>query len=286
MKLIHNSTNTPLKITLTASKSESNRALIIKSCSASDMEINNLAIADDTKTLDTCLNNFENLKTIDVGPAGTTMRFLTAYLANQSGEWIITGSERMKERPIGILVDALREMGANIEYLEKEGYPPMKITGNPLNGEKIIMDGGVSSQFISAILLIAPSLSKGLILQLDKKVTSRSYLNMTLKIIEACGAQYNWEGNSITIPAQNYSSQSFTVEADWSSASYWYEIAALLDQPDITLFGLKEQKSSRRFCLCRHLLKARSKNFLHRGRCAFVKRRNSRQYFSTYGKLP
>lgn len=225
-------------VNLTASKSESNRVLIIRALCKEHFPIHNLAAAKDTETMVSLLAEKGNIK--DVGPAGTTMRFLTAYYANTPGTWTLTGSERMRNRPIAILVDALKSLGANIEYLEKDGCPPMKIQGGQLKGGKITIDGSVSSQYLSALIMIAPSLTGGLEMELTGKIASIPYLKMTLALIAEFGAKYSFEGNIIKIEEGKYQGKEFTVEADWSAASYWYQIAALSDEANITLKGLKE----------------------------------------------
>jgi 3-phosphoshikimate 1-carboxyvinyltransferase len=227
-------------VNLTASKSESNRALIIRALCPESFMINNLAKADDTAVLEKLLNSGEEI--LDVGPAGTTMRFLTAYLASrENSEKIITGSHRMLERPIGILVDALISLGADITYPEKTGYPPLKINGKKLSGREINISGSVSSQYITALLLIAPQLPSGLKLHLTGKVASRPYIRMTLKMLEFFGVKSQWQGNTITIPHQQYVTRDYTVEGDWSSASYLYSIASLAgSEVDLTIKGLKK----------------------------------------------
>lgn len=225
-------------VNLTASKSESNRVLIIRALCKEHFPIHNLAAAKDTETMVSLLAEKGNIK--DVGPAGTTMRFLTAYYANTPGTWTLTGSERMRNRPIAILVDALKSLGANIEYLEKDGCPPMKIQGGQLKGGKITIDGSVSSQYLSALIMIAPSLTGGLEMELTGKIASIPYLKMTLALIAEFGAKYTFKGNIIKIEEGKYQGKEFTVEADWSAASYWYQIAALSDEANITLKGLKE----------------------------------------------
>ncbi|MFT6716933.1 MAG: 3-phosphoshikimate 1-carboxyvinyltransferase, partial [Saprospiraceae bacterium] len=182
-------------IVLTAGKSESNRALMIRALCEDNFEIENLAIAKDTETMQRLLASGGIVK--DVGPAGTTMRFLTALYACTPGEYLLTGSERMKNRPIKILVDALRDMGADIEYLEKDGCPPLKITGKILSGGTVHMDGSVSSQYLSALIMVGPTLSGGLNIVLEGKIASVPYLTMTLKLIALFGAEYTWDGNVI-----------------------------------------------------------------------------------------
>jgi len=233
-------------IELTASKSESNRALIIQAVCNENFTINNLATAQDTITLKNILSEIKNnsATTFDVGDAGTTMRFLTAYLATLSGTFILTGSERMKERPIAILVDALKQLGAKIEYIEKEGFAPLKITGTTLKGGEISMKGNVSSQYISALLLISPKLQNGLVINFETELTSKPYIDMTLKMMEEFRVYGQWQGNSISVSKQNYhvkseENYSYTIEADWSSASYWYAIASLASEVDFKIKGLK-----------------------------------------------
>lgn len=230
------------EITLTASKSISNRVLIIQALYGNDFTIENLAKAEDTRILQELLNSDET--TLDVGLAGTTMRFLTAFLALKKGNFILTGAKRMKQRPIKILVEALKQLGADIEYLEEEGFPPLKIRGGNIAGGRIAINGDVSSQFISALLLIAPKLEKGLILELKGEVISKPYIDMTISIIQRFGAEVNWEGNSIIVKKLNVNApktNTFFVEADWSAASYWYGIAALSKSANITLYGLEQE---------------------------------------------
>lgn len=223
-------------ITLPASKSISNRALILNALSTSPHPIENLSDCDDTRVMIDAFRNGSNL--IDVKAAGTSMRFLTAYLAHVPGEWIITGTERMKERPIHILVDALVSLGARIEYLGKMGYPPLKIKGSALDGGTIYLSGEVSSQFISALLMIAPVMAKGLTIHLEGNVISVPYIRLTLGMMSEYGVKAHWEGNTIRVYPEEYKPVRYIVEADWSAASYWYEIAALSDDAHIQLKGL------------------------------------------------
>ena len=247
-------------IELTASKSESNRALIIQALCSEKFEIKNLATAQDTKTLNKILSSIvtqsatesrssraesrDEGETIDVGAAGTTMRFLTAYFATKIGTRTLTGSDRMKKRPIGILVNALRDLGAHIQYLDKEGFPPLKITGKSLKGGEIEMDGNVSSQFISALLMISPEFQNGLAIKFKGNVTSRPYINMTLNMLEEFRVYGQWHDNYISVSKQNYHKKSeadyaYQVEADWSASSYWYAMVALSEEADLTIKGLK-----------------------------------------------
>ena len=229
-------TKTEGRINLPASKSISNRVLIINALSYSPFPVRNLSDSDDTKVLLNAL--FSNQNKFDIGHAGTAMRFLTAFLAKIVGEWEITGSERMKQRPIKILVDALNELGAKIEYAENKGFPPLKIFGSHLKGKTIELDGSISSQYISALLMVAPTIENGLNLKLKGEVTSQSYIELTLKLMEKFGVRYEWKENTIYVPEQKYFPMDFTVEADWSGASYWYEIMALADEGEIFLENL------------------------------------------------
>ncbi|MCX6180702.1 MAG: 3-phosphoshikimate 1-carboxyvinyltransferase [Bacteroidetes bacterium] len=226
------------EIVLTASKSESNRLLLIRALCDTSFPIHNLAAAKDTQTMIALLESKSN--TWDVGPAGTTMRFLTAHAALQSGNTILTGSERMRNRPIKILVDALRTLGADIQYMEKEGCPPLNIQGGKLKGGKISIDGSVSSQYLSALLMIAPKLKGGLEMNLTGKVASVPYLKMTLRLMEYFGAKWSWEGSVIKVEEGTYIPKEFIVEADWSGASYWYQMAAFASELDLTIKGLKQ----------------------------------------------
>lgn len=223
-------------IQLPASKSISNRALILNALSLNPYPIENLSDCDDTNVMVEAFRSGTNL--IDVKAAGTSMRFLTAFLAITPGEWIITGTERMKERPINILVDALVSLGARIQYIGKIGYPPLKIKGTALDGGNIYLSGDVSSQFISALLMIAPSMTKGLTIHLEGEVISVPYIKLTLGMMAQFGVKTHWEGNTIRIHPEEYKPAHYTVESDWSAASYWYEMAALSDNAQIELKGL------------------------------------------------
>ena len=223
-------------VQLPASKSICNRALILNALSYSPYEIQNLSDCDDTDVMVKALNS--NDSHFDVKAAGTAMRFLTASLSKVVGEWTITGTERMKNRPIRILVDALNAVGAKIEYLEKEGFPPLRIMGSALQGGEISLDGGVSSQYISALLMIAPLMEKGLTLHLQGKVISKPYIHLTLQLMKQYGVESEWVGSTIKVAPQSYRPLPYTVESDWSAASYWYEMMALSQQAEIELKGL------------------------------------------------
>jgi 3-phosphoshikimate 1-carboxyvinyltransferase len=226
-------------ITLDGSKSISNRLLIIKALCEKPFRIDNLSTSKDTQTLDKLLQQPTTETTFDCGAAGTTFRFLTAYLALQNGTQILTGSDRMKQRPIGKLVTALRSLGCNIEYLENDGYPPLKInTPNSLTTNALSIAADTSSQYITALLLIAPTLPNGLRLTLEGTIVSLPYINMTLALMQHFGVQHAWDGNTIVVEKQTYTSKNITVEADWSAASYYYALAAFADELDLTLRGL------------------------------------------------
>jgi 3-phosphoshikimate 1-carboxyvinyltransferase len=242
---MHYQITAPTKLTgtikLPASKSISNRVLILNALSYSDYEVANVAECDDTQVMLDVLDSDSNY--FDIKAAGTAMRFLTAFLSKIMGEWTITGTERMKNRPIRILVDAINQLGGKIEYLEKEGYPPLKIYGSALQGGDLELDGSVSSQYISALLMIAPTMINGLTLRLKGDVISRSYIRMTLQLLEEYGIQSTWIGDTIRILPQEFTSKPFTVESDWSAASYWYEMVALSENAEVELLGLNKKST-------------------------------------------
>jgi 3-phosphoshikimate 1-carboxyvinyltransferase len=175
---------------------------------------------------------------IDIGAAGTSMRFLTAFLAGMEGEWEITGSERMQNRPIRLLVDALNSLGADITYLEQEGFPPLKIRGKKLRGGSISIDGGISSQYLSALMMAAPAMENGLTLTIEGTLISKPYFLMTLDMMRLWGADSTWDGTTFVIKPQPYVQIPFTVESDWSGASYWYEMLSLAEEGSVFLKGL------------------------------------------------
>jgi len=229
-----------VSITVTGSKSESNRLLILQALYP-NIIIKNISNSDDSKFLKNGIVNSEGV--VDVHHAGTAMRFLTAYFASQIGtEVVLTGSERMQERPIGILVDALRQLGADIQYTNKEGYPPLKIKGSVLGKSSVAIQANVSSQYISALLLIAPRLPNGLTIDLIGELTSLPYINMTLSLLENVGVSTLFSENRIQIPRViSVKDTIITIESDWSSASYFYSVAALSNK-SITL-GYYHQES-------------------------------------------
>jgi 3-phosphoshikimate 1-carboxyvinyltransferase len=229
-----------IQIPLPSSKSESNRVLIIDALTQGENKLSNLAEARDTQTMIRLLQ--DDPETLDVLDAGTTMRFLTAYAALNNKKKVMTGTPRMCERPIGILVDALRELGANIKYLKKEGFPPLSIEG--FLGQKtneIEIRGDVSSQYISALLMNAPLLPQGLVLNLTGKIGSRTYITMTLSLMKAFGVNYIFEGNRIEIKPGAYLPTTFAVESDWSGASYWFSLLACAEEGELFLRGLKAE---------------------------------------------
>ncbi|MDE5701818.1 MAG: 3-phosphoshikimate 1-carboxyvinyltransferase [Bacteroides sp.] len=213
-------------IQLPASKSISNRALILHALAQGSITPANLSDCDDTRVMVKALDGAP--EHIDILAAGTAMRFLTAYLSATPGTRIITGTERMQQRPIRILVDALRELGAKIEYAGKEGFPPLRITGTELAGKEITLAGNVSSQYISALLMIGPVLKNGLKLRLTGTIISRPYINLTLQLMTEFGATAAWSAEDcIIVHPGAYKDIPFTVESDWSAASYWYQMVAL-----------------------------------------------------------
>lgn len=227
------------KVQITGSKSETNRLLILQQFYP-NLTIENASNSDDAVLMKTALESSSN--EINIGHAGTAMRFLTAFFSvKENSKIILTGSHRMKERPIKILVDALISLGADIKYVENEGFPPLKITGKKLTKSFVEIEGNVSSQYISALLLIAPTLQNGLKLKFKGDVTSVPYIKMTLQLLEEIGIAYSWENNLITIhPKPIISSKTIVVESDWSSASYYYSLCALSPNSEITLTSYKQ----------------------------------------------
>ncbi|GAB3751094.1 3-phosphoshikimate 1-carboxyvinyltransferase [Spirosoma pomorum] len=239
------------EIPLASSKSESNRALLIDALSGFQCDLKNLSTARDTQTMIRLLQADRQsptgvLTTADVLDAGTTMRFLTAYFSVTGRHKIMTGTPRMCERPIGILVDALRTLGADVTYLKNDGYPPMQLNGFTASGvNQVSIRGDVSSQYISALLMVGATLPQGLTLQLTGAVGSRPYIEMTMAQMVYFGAdvQANWEAKTITVAPTPYVGKSYQIESDWSGASYWYSVLALAQDKSATidLLGLKEK---------------------------------------------
>ena len=221
-------------ITLPPSKSISNRALIIHALSNGECCPKNLSDCDDTDVIIRALRNMPY--EIDIKAAGTAMRFMTAYLAVTEGEHILTGTERMKHRPIGVLVNALRYLGADIEYVGEEGYPPLRIRGKALEGRTLEVPGDISSQYISALLMIGPKLLHGLELKMTGNIISRPYIDLTLWTMREFGAKVDWTAaDTVTVSPGNYLQREYLIENDWSAASYWYEIIALSRDEDATV---------------------------------------------------
>ncbi|MBO7266489.1 MAG: 3-phosphoshikimate 1-carboxyvinyltransferase [Bacteroidaceae bacterium] len=231
---MHIALNIPKKlmadIALPTSKSISNRALMLHAlCAEQRYTIERLAVCDDTNHMQEGIAaKIAGAPLIDIGATGTAMRFLTAYLAITPGETVLTGSERMQQRPIGTLVEALRTLGADITYTKNEGYPPLRIKGKPLQGGELEIEAGISSQYISALLMIGPCLTKGLTLYLKGNIASRTYIELTLDLMRHYGAVAEWaDERTIRIEPGHYIDKPLTVEGDWSAASYWYELAAV-----------------------------------------------------------
>jgi len=231
-QLATRSRNFGTQLAITGSKSETNRLLLLQALYP-NISLKNVSNSDDSEVMSKALDNSEftaqNSQLINVHHAGTAMRFLTAFFAIQEGkEVVLTGSSRMKERPIGILVDALRQLGANISYEENEGVPPIRIVGKKLTSNKVSLAANVSSQYISALLLIAPKLKNGLELTLEGEITSIPYIKMTLALLNEIGVETLFENNIISVkPKFVIQNSKFVIESDWSSASYFYSIVAL-----------------------------------------------------------
>lgn len=217
--------NTTIK--LPASKSISNRALVIHALSRGDMFPLNLSACDDTEVIVDALQR--NPEVVDIKAAGTAMRFLTALFATTPGEHVLTGTQRMKQRPIALLVDALRYLGADIEYVENEGFPPLHIKGKMLSGGHIEIPGNISSQYISALLMIGPTLKDGLEIKMTGEIVSKPYIDLTLWMMREFGADADWSDvDTLSVCAKPYEQRRYTIESDWSASSYWYEMMALL----------------------------------------------------------
>lgn len=243
VRISHPTRKINARIRIPGSKSESNRLLILNALAGDKLKIENLSSARDTQNLIKVLSSNED--TVNVLDAGTSMRFLTAYYCAINQHKIITGSERMCERPIHPLVNALLDLGFDVRYADKEGFPPLEI--HPANlsqlEAEVSIEGNISSQYITALLLIAPFLEKCLKINFTTEFTSRPYIEMTLKILEYFGVKYDWEANSISIRNSKFKIRNFSVGGDWSSASYWYSIAFLADEAEIFLEGLKDDWS-------------------------------------------
>jgi 3-phosphoshikimate 1-carboxyvinyltransferase len=246
LKLSYNLPTINSNLQISGSKSETNRLLVLQALYP-NLVLENTSNSDDSEVMLNALQNFQlstsNFQLVDVHHAGTAMRFLTAYFAIQEGkEVVLTGSARMKERPIKILVDALNQLGAEITYEEQTGFPPLRIKGKKLSKSKVTLQANVSSQYISALLLIAPKLENGLELTLEGEITSVSYIKMTLALLNEIGVETSFVENKIIVKPQSaIQNLKFTIESDWSSASYWYSIVAFSDLGfQVTLSSYKE----------------------------------------------
>lgn len=229
------------EINLPASKSISNRVLVIHSLSGGNSTLHNLSDCDDTQVMINALRDMPEV--IDIKAAGTAMRFMSAYLSVTEGEHVITGTERMKHRPIGVLVDALRRLGADIEYVGEQGYPPLRIRGKQLEGGTLEVPGNISSQYISALLMIGPALRNGLELRLTGDIISRPYIDLTLHVMHEFGCKIEWSSvDTISVKPQRYDDREYVVENDWSASSYWYEMLALSEDKEngVILPGLRD----------------------------------------------
>ena len=229
------------EINLPASKSISNRVLVIHSLSGGNATLHNLSDCDDTQVMINAPRDMPEV--IDIKAAGTAMRFMSAYLSVTEGEHVITGTERMKHRPIGVLVDALRRLGADIEYVGEQGYPPLRIRGKQLEGGTLEVPGNISSQYISALLMIGPALRNGLELRLTGDIISRPYIDLTLHVMHEFGCKIEWSSvDTISVKPQRYDDREYVVENDWSASSYWYEMLALSEDKEngVILPGLRD----------------------------------------------
>lgn len=235
----HSTKTIASKLVITGSKSETNRLLLLQALYP-QLTIENASNSDDSISMTKALGSNDELK--DIHHAGTAMRFLTAYFATKKDSSIIlTGSKRMQERPIGLLVDALNSLGASITYDQKQGYPPLRIKGKQLEGGEVSLPANISSQYISALLLIAPKLTKGLVIHLEGEITSLPYIKMTLALLERIGISTTFDGTSIRVPYQaDIVPQQQIVESDWSSASYWFSCLALCMEGELTLSSYRK----------------------------------------------
>lgn len=230
------------RLELPGSKSETNRLLILRELYQANAEIKGLSDSEDSKVLVKALASYREEQHLNVGDAGTAMRFMCAFLASREGSWTLDGSARMRERPIQVLVEALRQLGAKIEYLGAEGYPPLKIEGKPMQGGLIRIDAGVSSQYLSALMMIAPSFEQGLELKLEGHPVSMPYLQLTANLMRRLGLPVFILGDEIRIPRHQISPErgAWRVEPDWSAASYWFAMASMAKEAEIYLPGFQE----------------------------------------------
>jgi len=228
------------KLQITGSKSEANRLLILQALYP-QIKIENLSNSDDSQVMQKAIASSDEV--VDIHHAGTAMRFLTSYFATREGrKTILTGSERMQQRPIKILVDALRDLGADIQYQKEDGYPPIILNGKKLSKHKVSLKANVSSQYISSLMLVAPTLENGLEISLEGKVTSVPYINMTLSLLKEIGVEGSFANNVITVkPLKESKTETIVVESDWSSASYFYSLVALSKNANVTLGSYKKE---------------------------------------------
>lgn len=241
-KLSRHNQKLSLTVPLTSSKSESNRVLLIRTLGGNLAELSNLSTARDTVTMEALLES--NSEELDVLDAGTVMRFMTAYLAIGNKNRSITGTPRMKKRPIKLLADALNDLGAKVEYIGESGYPPLSFAPfTTQTKNELTIPGNISSQYISALLMIAPTLPMGLTIYLEGKIYSRPYIEMTLNLMRHFGVNSSFEGSNIKVAHQAYTGNNYKVESDWSGASYWYSLVALADDAEVTLTGLRSQSN-------------------------------------------
>ncbi|MDT0685035.1 3-phosphoshikimate 1-carboxyvinyltransferase [Autumnicola psychrophila] len=248
IKISHSEKKLFGKLQITGSKSESNRLLILQSLFPS-LQVKNLSNSDDTQVMKKALQSEDEI--VDIHHAGTAMRFLTAYFAAKEGrEVVLTGSPRMQERPVKLLVEALKSIGADISYEKEQGFPPLRIKGKKLSKDEVVVQANISSQYISALMLIAPSLPNGLQIRLDGQITSAPYISMTLEILHHAGIKGEFKDNRIKIePEESLSSKTINIESDWSSASYFYSIAAICDEAELKLSNYRKTSLQGDSCL-------------------------------------
>lgn len=248
-KVLKKSENLKSEIVLPASKSISNRLLVMRSLEKALVHFENLSESEDTYMMRLYLSFIATCSdskipmVIDAHNAGTVFRFLTAYLAQKPGKWLVTGSERMRKRPVADLVDALRSLGAEIDYTENEGFPPLMITGKKFSGEEVEINASSSSQFVSAMMLIAPHFSNGLKIKLTGNAVSTSYIDMTMRLMKDFLVGVERKGNEIQVHHGHYFVRKVTVESDWSSAAFWYQMVAFLPEAQIILPGLQDKST-------------------------------------------
>ena len=246
-------------VKLPGSKSLSNRVLVIQALSGLSFSITNLSDSDDTKHLQEAFNTIKHKTSaiIDIGHAGTDMRFLTSFLSIKKGNWELTGSERMQQRPIGDLITVLDSLGADISYKNNEGYPPLLINGSSIKGGAAVINGNVSSQYISSLLLVAPYFTEGLELTLQKNIVSTPYITMTIELMKAFGADVTWNEQKISVKPipYSYSKSSYEIESDWSAASYFYSLVALSKENTTLTLSSLFYKSLQADAVCNSIYK-------------------------------